>query len=387
MDRATIRLLSALLLLAAAPTPRGVPALHDPARLVEAGREMEARGQAAQAMGFYDQALAIDPANVVALTAAARNAIARGDGDDALTYYAQLSKVAPSSADAWLGLAMAQVLRMQPAEALPALARAEDLGAGRAPVGSQRGLAYDLLGDFRSAQVAYAGALAAAPGSIEIGRRLALSLAVSGGRPAALQVLRRFEGDPTLSVPLRQTMAMVYALTGDPDTADEIARSVLPADQAKQMSGFFAALPTLAPHDKTIAALFGRLPGGAAPETSARSIAEVAPAPALAPVPKHVTVATSVAAPERLWLQVANVPDASKLGETWADLAKAGGPDLRAPKTSASLRGSRLLIGPYASRAEMNAAVGRLRARGVPSFPVTTPAGTDVTDVAEGQPR
>lgn len=384
MKRATLALIAALTL-GAAPAPRGESALRDPVRLVQAGRDLEARGQLAQAIGFYDRALSLDPANGAALIAAGENSLRRGDGPDAFSYYTALTRARPSSGDAWLGVAAALVLRLKPQDALNALAKAEALGASTLRIGPQRGLAYDLLGDFRSAQVAYAGALAMDPANVETARRLALSLAVSGSRPAALQVMRRFEQDQAMSVPLRQTLALIYALTGDPDMADEIARSILPGAEARQMSAFFAALPALSPHDKTIAALFGRLPGATPPsETRARAVIDPPPAPPVPqPMPTHIALA-----PERLWVQLANVSDPARVGEAWAAIAKAGQgePDLHDPKSTAGPAGTRLLIGPFADRAAMNAAVARLKGRGISSFPVTTLKGADVNDVT-GAPR
>ena len=366
------------MLSAAPPATRGIAALRDPVRLVEAGRDLEARGQFSQAMGFYDQALSVDPANVPALTAAGANALRRGDGAEAFAYYTALTRILPQEGGTWLGLGAALVLRLQPEEALAALAEADKRGAAPAKVASQRGVAHDLAGDHRAAQVAYGSALAAEPGNVEAARRLALSLAVTGARPAALQVMRRFESDQANAVALRQTLAMIYALTGDPGTADEIAATILPREEAKAMSAFFRALPPLSTRDKTIAALFGRLPGAqAAAMNGGRAIEPPSPPPP--PEPKRVTM--TAPAPERLWIQLASVSDPARLHEAWAEIAKAGGPDLRNPKTADGPKGHRLLIGPYASRAAANEAVVRLKARGVSTFPVTTAKGTLVNDV------
>lgn len=355
---------------AMAPAPRGVSALRDPARLVEMGREAEARDPR-QAATFYDLALSADGTNIPALSAAGGLALRRGDGPAAFAYYTALTRIAPGNAGAHFGLGAALILRLQPAEALGALAMAERLGAPISRIGSQRGLAYDLLGEFRSAQVAYAGALAAEPTNLEIGRRLALSLAVSGSRPAALQVLRRFESVEAEAVPLRQTMALVYALTGDAPMADEIAASILPAAQARQMSAFFAALPALNPRDKVMAAMFGRLPDGQAPVVAAsRAVADVTPTP-------------TPPAPQRLWVQVANVSDPGALAAQWASIVRSGkgASDLRNPRTAQMATGNKLLVGPFASRSAANDAVLRLKQRGVASFPVTTPRGQQVTDL------
>src|SRR5687767_12506269 len=90
---------------AAKPAERGASALSDPTKLIARGRQLEARGDAAGAMTFYDAALAVDPQNAAALSAAGANALARGDGSLAFGYFSALVAAQPKDADAQIGLA------------------------------------------------------------------------------------------------------------------------------------------------------------------------------------------------------------------------------------------------------------------------------------------
>ena len=92
----------------------------------------------------------------------------------------------------------------------------------------------------------------------EVERRLALSLAISGQRDAALRVidgqLRRHDRAAW------RTQAFVLALTGDARGAEDTAGRMMPAANAQEMAPFFARLPSLSPAQKAAAVHFGRFP-------------------------------------------------------------------------------------------------------------------------------
>ena len=106
----------------------------------------------------------------------------------------------------------------RPEQALILFAEAVQRGAPEAELAGDRGLAYDMVGDPRRAQQDYALALRH-HNDPEVERRLALSLAISGQRDAALRVidaqLRRRDRAAW------RTQAFVLALTGDPAGADD----------------------------------------------------------------------------------------------------------------------------------------------------------------------
>lgn len=368
----------------------GLSALSDPAKLVAMGRQFEKRGDLVQAMTFYDHALSVDPKNGPALLAAGENALRRNDGQAAFTYFSALAAADPKSAAAQLGLGASLVMRQQPLQGLAALRRAAELGAPVAKVAAQRGLAYDLSGDPRSAQIAYAEALAFEPNNIETAQRMAVSLAISGGRAAALQLMRRFGADDANSVEVRRTLALIYAVTGDLDTANEIAASILSPEDAKLLAGFFAELPGLSPHDKLMAAHFGRLPAqrqsptrppvAAADQPAIAAAApRPAPSPQLPPAAQPLPLAQLRASP-RVWVQLSSNRDRAMLGPGWARLQGLGKGlvDGQRPYVQRVGGTSRLLIGPFPNFAQAKSAAARLKARGIPSLPITTPAGADL---------
>ena len=137
------------------------------------------------------------------------------------------------------------------------------IGAGVAPatIAADRGLAYDLVGQPRRAQLDYALALRTRA-SDEVTRRLALSQAIGGDKTAAIATL-----DPLLrrqDVAAWRTRAFVNAIGGDVVAAGEDARAVLPSDQAAALQPYLARLATLKPAEKAAAVYLGRFPTGTA---------------------------------------------------------------------------------------------------------------------------
>ena len=207
--------------------------------------------------------LADNPRNLDALIGAGRAAIDGGDTQAALTFFSRAGEVAPRDprVKAGMGSVLVQMERGRPA--LNLFAEAVALGAPVVEIAGDRGLAYDLVGDPRRAQQDYALVLQRREDP-EIRRRLALSLAISGERDAALRVidgqLRRNDRAAW------RTQAFVLALTGDWAGANRTAHGMMPPAQAEAITAFFARLPSLTPAQKAMAAHFGRFPanGGTA---------------------------------------------------------------------------------------------------------------------------
>ena len=201
--------------------------------------------------------LADNPRSVMALLGAGRASLQMGDAEAAFGFFARASEVEPQSARAKAGMASALVLMGQPREALPLFSEALALGAPEAEIAADRGLAYDSLGDPRRAQADYTLALRNRD-EPEVRRRMALSLAISGQRDAALRMI-----DGQIRNNDRagwRTQAFVLALTGDTAGAERIARTAMPPGGAAAMAPFFDRLPHLSAAQKAMAVHFGHFP-------------------------------------------------------------------------------------------------------------------------------
>ena len=212
--------------------------------------------------------LAENPRSLSALMGAGRASLAVGDAQAAVNFFTRAEEIAPRDGriKMWIGSALVQL--EQPGPALTFFDQAVALGVPEAEIGGDRGLAHDMLGDPRRAQRDYSLSLRRQDDA-EISRRLALSLAISGERERALQLL-----EPQLLVRDRaaaRTRALVLALTGDSAGAAREAEASMPAPQAAAMVPFLARLPSLSPAERALAVHFGHFPGSGQPAAAPNS--------------------------------------------------------------------------------------------------------------------
>ncbi len=202
-------------------------------------------------------ALGSNAQSVSALVEAGRDALRIGDGQAALTFFSRAEELAPRDPRVKAGMASAMVHVGQPQAALGLFQEATALGAPEAELAADRGLARDLLGDPAGAQRDYAAALRRR-NDPEVRRRMALSLAISGQRDAALAMIdgQVRENDRAGW----RTHAFVLALTGDVAGATRAAQGVAPAGTADAMAPFLARLPALSPAQRAMAVHLGMFP-------------------------------------------------------------------------------------------------------------------------------
>ena len=213
---------------------------------------------ASMALGRYVRAIADNPKDFEALIGAGRAAIALGDPHAAGGFFARADEVNPRSPLPQAGMGAVAVLNGEPHGALPYFTRAQQLGAPVSSFALDRGLAYDLLGRQSEAQADYRIAMASRDGD-EARRRLALSLAISGNRAEALQLLGPLmaKGDAAAA----RSRAFVMALTGDPSGARIAIDAAMPGNWAS-VEPFIRRIAALRPGDKAAAVNLGIFPEG-----------------------------------------------------------------------------------------------------------------------------
>jgi tetratricopeptide (TPR) repeat protein len=214
-------------------------------------------GDAASTLSMHLRTLAASPRDLFALLGAGQAALDVGDPNAALGFFARAEELAPNNGRAKAGLASALVQLEKPDDALPLFGQAVSLGVAESEIAADRGLAYDLRGDSKRAQKDYALALKRGPDD-EVTRRYALSLAISGDRDGAIQLL-----DPLLRKQDRaawRARSFILALTGDLAGANGVARQVMPAPLAASISPFLTRLGKLNPAEQAHAVNFGTMP-------------------------------------------------------------------------------------------------------------------------------
>ncbi|MFZ5745646.1 MAG: SPOR domain-containing protein [Pseudomonadota bacterium] len=204
--------------------------------------------------------LARNPRDVAALIEAGKASAAIGDAEAAMGFYRRADQLQPTNANIKAGLAGAMVLAEDPYSAIPLFETAERIGPVDPKLLSERGLAYDLVGDNELAQRYYRQALSAGPDD-ETLRRLALSQAISGDRRGM---------EVTLSPLLQKqdkaawrTRAFAFAILGLASEAEAVARANLPEAAAGGMVAYLRYMPRLTPAQQAAAANLGHFPRAA----------------------------------------------------------------------------------------------------------------------------
>jgi Flp pilus assembly protein TadD len=199
------------------------------------------------------------PTDSFALTDAGYAAIKLGDYDAAFNFFTKANATQPADARIKAGLGVAQVRRENPFEALSLFDEAIRLGASERSFALDRGLAFDLLGNFERAERDYVLA-ASFSDSDEVTLRHAISLSLSG---------RKDEADRLL-VPMLQrenseawrARALMLAARGDAKEAGKIAAGFLPEREARRMDGYFRNMARLTTAQQAAAMHFGHFPIG-----------------------------------------------------------------------------------------------------------------------------
>jgi Flp pilus assembly protein TadD len=210
----------------------------------------------ADALARNIRILADSPKNFDALIAAGKASLQLGETQAAAGFFGRAEEVNPSSPLPQAGMGAALTATGDPQGALTYFGRAIQYGASVANIGSDRGLAYDLLGNQVAAQTDYRAALSGVDRD-EARRRLALSLAISGKKTLALSTLQ-----PLLQrrdIAAQRVRALVLAVDGDIAGAKAALDYTMPGASAR-MDPFFRRLPALTSAQKAAAVNLGIFP-------------------------------------------------------------------------------------------------------------------------------
>jgi tetratricopeptide (TPR) repeat protein len=220
--------------------------------------------------------IARDPRDYAALIDAGDAASAMGDPEAANGFYKRADGISPNNARTKAGMARALVLQGKPTEAIPLFAEAEAGGAA-ADVTSDRGLAYDLVGDPLTAQRYYQAALARRDED-EVRRRLGISLAITGdatGSNAMLMPLLRKQDKPAW-----RAHAFALAIAGKTKEAVDTVNAILPPMLAQSVTPYLRYMPRLTRAQQAAAVNLGKFPRASEIGRDDPAIAAYAPAAA-----------------------------------------------------------------------------------------------------------
>ncbi len=218
-----------------------------------AGQEKPGAAELRNAM----RRLGTNPKDLDALIDAGTASLQLGDTNAAIDFFTRAEAIAPNNGDVKVGLATAMLRKENPIEALRLFDEAERLGMPTRSFALDRGLAFDLVGDFASADRQYQLAAMASP-SDEITLRRGISLGVQGRSDDSMQLMKPLleKNDPGAW----RAQAFIYAANGNMKDAGDVAISFLGQQRAQAMQPYFQRMPMLTPAQKMAAIHFGHFP-------------------------------------------------------------------------------------------------------------------------------
>jgi Flp pilus assembly protein TadD len=232
----------------------GAP-LTDSGRLVRMGQRSLAAGDPTTAVGFLEQALAVDRDNREAAVLLGNANLGLGRPQDAAAAFGLVLQDDPADREAAIGYAKAMI----------AIGRSETAEAHLEPLVRQRpgdveasnllGVALDLQGAHDQAIAVYHGSLDLSPGEPALMNNLGLSLALAGRHDEAIAVLRPLAEGYASSARTRQNLALAYGLRGEMAAAERWSRMDLADSDVTNNLRYFRTIAGLEPGAVRSAAL------------------------------------------------------------------------------------------------------------------------------------
>jgi Flp pilus assembly protein TadD len=393
---------------------------------VMAAQRMQANGDFQGALTFYERVLSSEPANAEAAYGAAETMLNLGLGLDSTKYFNRFVQLRPADPRGPLGLARAFNRANRPADALASLDAARKMVGNSLVSFQERGIALDLSGRNKEAQTTFAEGLKTSPKNIDLMRRMALSFAITEDYQTALSLLQNVANEPGGATRIRDSLAMVYAMSGQADVAMQIVETPENTANAKNRLAYFRALGSLTALQKAQAIHFGDVPSDLVneqlamiamtksapkplvetsqpvvratpqiidkPARSSRPLVIAMPQPDVTepsvslgaettqpPVQPAAAASTSVraaplAAADRFWVQLAASPNRAKILQDWNKTAQNsnGGLAGYAPYLQSDMINFqpmlRLVVGGFFDASTAQAMIGRLKTLGVPAI-------------------
>ena len=242
-----------------AATPEGLMRMADKAR---------DRGELAVAAALYREAHDAEPQRAKPLASLGQVLLEMQRPDQAAEAFSAALLIDGRNLDALRGLGNAQLALHQPNQAIPPLQQALGISANDFRVLNALGVAFDMTGDHHGAHLYYRTGLKLAPDNVPLRSNYALSLALAGESEDALETIAPLASAPAATPQQRQTMALVYGLTGNTAEAQRLARMDLDEPSVQANLQRIAALRTelaLAPETP---------PASPEPETTAAVLTE-----------------------------------------------------------------------------------------------------------------
>lgn len=211
------------------------------AALVRVADSMRDAGDVAGAIPFYRRAHQLDTLQATPLVHLARALHTVGAHAEAAQTWRAALKLEPDDAEALRGYGYSLIALNKPQIAINQLRASNEIAEDLRSYNGL-GVAYDMIGDSRGAQVHYRMGLQLAPENVTLLSNLGLSLALSGDFPESVNLLLRVVASAVATARHRQNLALAYGLAGQVEKAADVARQDLDEEAVANNLAYYAIL-------------------------------------------------------------------------------------------------------------------------------------------------
>lgn len=199
---------------------------------------------------FWSREIEVNPADADAGLNMARALRTLGRFAEAGQAADQVLVIAPGNVDAMLESARAKIASGQGFYAVEPLTRARAVAPRDWRAANLLGVAYQQTQRSAEAQAAWAQALSLSAENPEVLNNQAMAAAADGDLVQAEALLRRAAARPDAGVLVRQNLALVVGLRGNPVEAEALNRQNLPPEQVAQNVAWLRGPAALAPQGR-----------------------------------------------------------------------------------------------------------------------------------------
>ena len=210
--------------------------------LAEAAESAENNFDYKLATMHYGRLVEINPGDVSSVLGFARNLRYSGRPKEAVLLLKNALSSSLTHVSLRIQLVKAQIASGLLVEAEGNMAFLHNEAPGDWEVHALQGVLLDHAGKFRAAQVAYGQALSISPNNISVLNNMSLSLAQEGKLAPAIRLLEDLVRSEYSNPQVRQNLALFYALRGDLQSAEELARQDLPPNVVSENLSSFRLL-------------------------------------------------------------------------------------------------------------------------------------------------
>ena len=242
------------------PTAEDIAEGGEAATLVRIGDTMRDAGDVVGAIPFYRRAHQIDSLSAEPLVRLAEALQIMGAYDEASRTWRAALVINPNDPALLRGYGYTLIAVNQPQLAIDQLKASLEIADDVRPYNGL-GVAYDMIGDPRAAQMHYRLGLQLMPDNLTILNNLGLSLALSGDFEDSIVLLRRVVASQDATARHRQNLALAYGLSGQVELAAQVASEDLGDEAVASNLAYYAILRAETDPAARFAALGPRIAG------------------------------------------------------------------------------------------------------------------------------